>query len=163
MAEEPAESVRKKPDSSIVAAVGLQKNSLSDALFLPCNTGAVMAASLIILGRLQAVNRPAIASFFPTEKGAALVLDVGANSDCKALNLLPIRPDGLDIFSHIFGNEKPVVGLLSIGEEKSKGNELTVATHKLPLCRRSEFHRQYRGTRHIKRQGRCDSLRWLRG
>jgi glycerol-3-phosphate acyltransferase PlsX len=131
MAEEPAESVRKKPDSSISVALGLQKSGQVDAFISAGNTGAVMAASLIILGRLPAVNRPAIGAFFPTEKGAALVLDVGANSDCKAQNLYQFGLMGSIYYSHVFGNENPIVGLLSIGEEKSKGNELTIASHKL--------------------------------
>jgi glycerol-3-phosphate acyltransferase PlsX len=131
MAEEAAESVRKKPDSSIVNALTLQKNGEADAFISAGNTGAVMAASLIILGRLQAVNRPAIGAFFPTEKGAALVLDVGANSDCKAQNLYQFGLMGSLYYANIFGNENPRVGLLSIGEEKSKGNELTIASHKL--------------------------------
>ena len=131
MGEEPAESVRKKPDSSVAVALGLQKNQKADAFISAGNTGAVMAASLIILGRLPAVNRPAIGTFFPTERGAALVLDVGANSDCKALNLYQFALMGAIYFSKVFNNENPVVGLLSIGEEKSKGNELTIASHKL--------------------------------
>jgi glycerol-3-phosphate acyltransferase PlsX len=131
MGDEPAESVRKKPDSSIAVALGLQKKKESDAFISAGNTGAVMAASLIILGRLPAVNRPAIDTFFPTERGAALVLDVGANSDCKALNLYQFALMGSIYFSQVFGNENPKVGLLSIGEEKSKGNELTIASHKL--------------------------------
>jgi glycerol-3-phosphate acyltransferase PlsX len=131
MAEEPAESIRKKPDSSIAVALGLQKSRQCDAFISAGNTGAVMAASMIILGRLQAVSRPAIGAFFPTEKGAALVLDVGANSDCKAQNLYQFGLMGSIYYSHIFGNENPKVGLLSIGEEQSKGNELTIASHKL--------------------------------
>jgi glycerol-3-phosphate acyltransferase PlsX len=131
MAEEPAESVRKKQDSSISVGLGLQKQNLADAFISAGNTGAVMAASLIVLGRLPSVNRPAIGAFFPTEKGAALVLDVGANSDCKAQNLYQFGLMGSIYYSHIFGNDNPRVGLLSIGEEKSKGNELTIASHKL--------------------------------
>jgi glycerol-3-phosphate acyltransferase PlsX len=131
MAEEAAESVRKKPESSIVVALGLQKAGQADAFISAGNTGAVMAASLIILGRLQAVSRPAIGAFFPTERGAALVLDVGANSDCKAQNLYQFGLMGSIYFSHLLGVENPKVGLLSIGEEKSKGNELTIASHKL--------------------------------
>lgn len=131
MGDEPAESVRKKSDSSIVVGLQLQKTGQSDAFISAGNTGAVMAASLIILGRLPAVNRPAIGAFFPTEKGAALVLDVGANSDCKAVNLYQFALMGAIYYSHIFSNQNPRVGLLSIGEEKSKGNELTVASHKL--------------------------------
>jgi glycerol-3-phosphate acyltransferase PlsX len=131
MADEPAESVRKKPDSSIVVALGLQKSGRADAFISAGNTGACMAASLIILGRLPAVNRPAIGAFFPTERGAALVLDVGANSDCKALNLYQFALMGSIYFSQMFSNQNPKVALLSIGEEKSKGNEVTIASHKL--------------------------------
>ncbi len=131
MGDEPAESIRKKPDSSIAVSLTLQKNGQADAFVSAGNTGAVMAASLLILGRLKSVSRPAIGAFFPTEKGHALVLDVGANSDCKALNLYQFALMGAIYYSHIFSNENPKVGLLSIGEEKSKGNELTVASHKL--------------------------------
>jgi glycerol-3-phosphate acyltransferase PlsX len=131
MGDEPAESVRKKPDSSIAAALNLQKEGLSDAFISAGNTGACMAASHIILGRLPAVNRPAIGAFFPTERGAALVLDVGANSDCKAINLYQFGLMGAIYFSQMFSNQNPKVGLLSIGEEKSKGNEVTIASHKL--------------------------------
>jgi glycerol-3-phosphate acyltransferase PlsX len=131
MAEEPAESVRKKQDSSIVVGLTMQKERESDAFISAGNTGAVMAASLLVLGRLKGVNRPAIGTFFPSEKGRTLVLDVGANSECKALNLYQFALMGTIYYSKIFSNDNPKVGLLSIGEEKSKGNELTVASHKL--------------------------------
>ncbi len=131
MGDEAAESVRKKTDSSIVVALNLQKSGQCDAFISAGNTGACMAGSLIILGRLPAVNRPAIASFFPSERGATLVLDVGANSDCKALNLYQFGLMGAIYVSQIFSNQSPRVGLLSIGEEKSKGNEVTIASHKL--------------------------------
>jgi phosphate acyltransferase len=131
MGDEPAESVRKKPDSSIVLALNLQKEGQCDAFISAGNTGACMAASLIILGRLPAVNRPAIATFFPSERGRTLVLDVGANSDCKAINLYQFGLMGAIYFSQMFSNQNPRVGLLSIGEEKSKGNEVTIASHKL--------------------------------
>lgn len=131
MADEPAESVRKKPDSSIVVSLSLQRKDECDAFISAGNTGAVMAASLLVLGRLKGINRPAIGTFFPTEKGQALVLDVGANSDCKALNLYQFGLMGAIYYSQIFSNSNPLVGLLSIGEEKSKGNETTIASHKL--------------------------------
>lgn len=131
MADEPAESVRKKPNSSIVRALELQKNNECDAFVSAGNTGAVMAGSLLVLGRLQGVSRPAIGTFFPSEKGRTLVLDVGANSDCKALNLYQFALMGAIYYSKMFSDENPKVALLSIGEEKSKGNELTVASHKL--------------------------------
>lgn len=131
MAEEPAESVRRKPNSSIVMGLDLQKNREADAFISAGNTGAVMAASLITLGRLKGVNRPAIVSLFPTEKGTSIILDVGANSDCKAVNLYQFALMGVSYFSLMFNKENPSVGLLSIGEEKSKGNEVTIESHKL--------------------------------
>lgn len=131
MADEPAESVRKKPNSSIVAGLNLQKSDEADAFISAGNTGAVMAASLIKLGRLKGVNRPAIVSFFPSETGTTIVLDVGANSDCKAINLHQFALMGSIYCSQMFSKEDPSIGLLSIGEEKSKGNELTIESHKL--------------------------------
>jgi glycerol-3-phosphate acyltransferase PlsX len=131
MAEEAAESVRRKPNSSIVMGLDLQKNKEADAFISAGNTGAVMAASLITLGRLKGVNRPAIVSLFPTEKGRSIILDVGANSDCKAVNLYQFALMGVSYFSLMFNRENPSVGLLSIGEEKSKGNEVTIESHKL--------------------------------
>jgi glycerol-3-phosphate acyltransferase PlsX len=131
MAEEAAESIRRKPDSSIVAGINIQKNNEADAFISAGNTGAVMAASLIMLGRLKGVNRPAIVSLFPTEKGTSIILDVGANSDCKAVNLYQFALMGVSYFSLIFNKERPSVGLLSIGEEKSKGNEVTIESHEL--------------------------------
>jgi glycerol-3-phosphate acyltransferase PlsX len=131
MAEEAVESIRRKPDSSIVAGLDLQKNREAEAFISAGNTGAVMAASLITLGRLRGVHRPAIVSLFPTEKGTSILLDVGANSDCKAVNLYQFALMGVSYFSLIFNKENPSVGLLSIGEEKSKGNEVTIESHKL--------------------------------
>lgn len=131
MAEEAAESVRRKPNSSIVMGLDLQKNHEADAFISAGNTGAVMAASLITLGRLKGVSRPAIVSLFPTEKGTSIILDVGANSDCKAVNLYQFALMGVSYFSLMFNKENPSVGLLSIGEEKSKGNEVTIESHKL--------------------------------
>lgn len=131
MGDEPAESVRKKKNSSIVVGMELQKKGECDAFISAGNTGAVMAASLLILGRLKGVNRPAIGTLFPNEKGKSLVLDVGANSDCKAINLYQFAIMGSIYFSHMFSSKNPTVGLLSIGEEKSKGNELTIESHKM--------------------------------
>jgi len=139
MGDEPAESVRKKTKSSIVVGLDQQKQGLSDAFISAGNTGAVMAASLLTLGRLKGVNRPAIGTFFPSEKGRSLVLDVGANADCKALNLYQFALMGDIYYSRMFANENPTIGLLSIGEEKSKGNELTLASHKLILNAKINF------------------------
>lgn len=154
MAEEPAESVRKKPQSSIVVGLDLQRKGECDAFISAGNTGAVMAGSLLILGRLKGINRPAIGTFFPTEKGRALVLDVGANSDCKALNLYQFGLMGAIYYSQMFSNKNPLVGLLSIGEEKSKGNETTIASHKLLSAADLNFSGNIEGRDILK--GRAD-------
>ena len=131
MGEEPAEAVRRKKQSSINIGMNLQKEGKADAFISAGNTGAVMASSLLTLKRLEGVARPAIAQYFPTEEGVALVLDVGANSDCKAHHLFQFGIMGAIYTKHILKVRNPKVGLLSIGEERSKGNELTIASHKL--------------------------------
>jgi glycerol-3-phosphate acyltransferase PlsX len=131
MGEEPAEAVKRKKQSSINVGMNLQKEGKASAFISAGNTGAVMASSLLTLGRLEGVARPAIAQYFPTEEGVALVLDVGANSDCKAHHLFQFGIMGAIYSKHILKIRNPKVGLLSIGEERSKGNELTIASHKL--------------------------------
>lgn len=131
MNDNPIEAVRQKKNSSINVGLTLQKEGKADAFISAGNTGAVMTASLLTLGRLKGVNRPAIAALFPSEEGVALVLDVGANSDCKAQYLYQFGIMG-DIYSKsILKVRNPKVGLLSIGEEQTKGNELTIASHKM--------------------------------
>jgi len=131
MGEEPTNAVRHKKQSSINVGLNLQKNGQADAFISAGNTGAVMAASLLTLGRIEGVDRPAIAQYFPTQEGVALVLDVGANSDCKAHQLFQFGIMGAIYSKYILKIRNPKVGLLSIGEERSKGNELTIASHKL--------------------------------
>ena len=131
MSEDPLDAVRQKRNSSINIGLALQKDGLADAFISAGNTGAVMAASLFTLGRLEGVSRPAIAALFPTEDGVALVLDAGANSDCKAQHLSQFGIMGALYSKFILKVKNPKVGLLSIGEEQSKGNELTIASHKL--------------------------------
>jgi len=127
----PAEAVRRN-DTSIAVAINLHKEGRVDAVVSPGNTGAVMGTAMLRLGRLREVKRPAIASFFPTiNKSAAVVLDVGANSTCKPLNLYQFAVMGSIMAGHMFRLEKPRVGLLSIGSEKSKGTDLTLDTYTL--------------------------------
>ena len=129
--ESPSMAVRRRRDSSIGIGVRMQKEGKVDAFVSAGSTGAVMAFSLLTLGRLKGVNRPAIAAFFPTKVGFSLVLDVGANSNCKPLNLLQFAVMGSIYLSYSFQKESPRVALLSMGEEDSKGNDLTLATHEL--------------------------------
>ncbi len=124
-------SVRRKKNSSIsVLARMAQKREIS-AMFSAGNTGAVVAAAFLNLGRIERVDRPAIATFMPNQRGGCVVLDVGANSDCKPLNLLQFAAMGGTYAKHILRRENPRIGLLNIGEESSKGNELAQGAHKL--------------------------------
>lgn len=119
-------------DSSI--AVGLRdvKHGLANAFVSPGNTGAVMATALLTLGRIEGVSRPAIAAVFPTSVGRpCVVLDVGANADCKPQHLSQFAVMGSVYSSILFNYEAPRVGLLSIGEEESKGNELIFGARQL--------------------------------
>lgn len=131
MHESPTEAIKKKPESSLISGLKLCRNKKADAFISAGNTGAVMAASLFTLGRIANVTRPTIGSEFPTEKGTSIVFDVGANVDCKPIHLLEFAIMGTVYANHIHNIENPTVGLLSVGEEKSKGDLLTTETHEL--------------------------------
>jgi len=134
---EPASEGMRRKDSSIRVAMRLLKDGVGSAVVSVGNTGAVMAAGLADLGRLAGVSRPAIASRFPTVNGASLMLDVGANPVCKVQNFVEFAVMGSVFVEGVTGKERPRVALLSIGEEPSKGTDLTLAAHQtlsdLPL------------------------------
>lgn len=129
MDEHPATAVRKKRNSSIVVANRLVKNGEADAVISAGNTGAAMAASLLTLGRIPGVSRPAIAIPMPTVKGVTVLLDAGANADCDPEDLLQFGIMGSIYAEAVLGINGPKVGLLNIGEEEEKGNRLTLATY----------------------------------
>lgn len=131
MDEHPANAVKRKKDSSLVVANRLVKEGKADAVISMGNTGAAMTASLFTLGRLGGIKRPAIASVMPTKTGLSIILDAGANADCEPENLLEFAYMGSAYVEHIFRIPNPKVGLLSIGEEETKGNKLTVEAHQL--------------------------------
>ncbi len=131
MNEQPAVSVRRKKNSSIVMATRLVKEGEASALVSAGSTGAAMAAALLGLGRIQGIDRPAIAGILPSVKGFTVLLDIGANTDCKPHNLLQFGIMGYLYAKNILGVEEPRVGLLSNGEEKTKGNETTLAAFPL--------------------------------
>jgi len=121
-----AKAFRQKRDSSIRVAARLVREGKADGLISAGNTGAVMTTAKIVLGTLQGVDRPALAAVFPTSQGkAAVLLDVGANVDCKATHIEQFAVMGEIYYRTIFGVDQPRVGLLSIGEEDHKGNDLT--------------------------------------
>ena len=122
--DDPAKAVRSRKDASIVVAANLLKDGKADALVSAGATGGVLAAGLLVVGRIAGVQRPALTPIIPTDKGPALLLDVGANSDCKPGNLVQFGIMGSIYMSCILGKESPKVALLNIGEEEHKGNEL---------------------------------------
>jgi len=131
MGEAGLRSIRRKRNSSISVLARMARDKEIDAMFSAGNTGAVVAAAYLNLGRIERVDRPAIATFMPNHKGGCVVLDVGANSECKASNLLQFAVMGGTYARHILGRPNPRIGLLNIGEESSKGNELAQEAHKL--------------------------------
>jgi glycerol-3-phosphate acyltransferase PlsX len=129
MHDSASDAVRKKKDSSIRVAFELVKQGAADAVVSAGNSGATMAAGMFILKRIKGIERPAIAQIFPTFRGKTLVLDVGGNVDCKPIHLVQFAIMGEVYAQHVMGVAKPRIGLLSNGEEESKGNELTRETN----------------------------------
>src|SRR3954470_15006084 len=135
MNEKAAQAVRAKKDSSMRVGLRQVRDGRAAGFVTAGNTGAAMATAKMVLGALPGVDRPALAAVFPSSKGSATILvDVGANVDCKPQNLEQFAIMG-DMYSRsIFGISRPRVGLLSVGEEESKGNELTKEAY--PLMKR---------------------------
>lgn len=129
MDEHPANAIRRKPDSSIVVAATMVVNGDAQAIVSAGNTGAAMAVATLKFGRIPGIARPAIAAFIPTTKGKAVLLDGGANVDCNVDNLMQFAVMGREYAERVLKLNNPRIGLLSIGEEPSKGNELTKASH----------------------------------
>ena len=132
MEDKAAQALRAKRDSSMRVGLRLVQAGQAAGFVTAGNTGAAMATAKIILGTLPGVDRPALAAVFPTAAGtAAILVDVGANVDCKPQNLEQFAIMGEIYFRSIFGTRRPRVGLLSIGEEETKGNDLTREAYKL--------------------------------
>jgi len=130
MEDHPAQAFRRKKDSSVHVGMRLAKDEEADAFVSAGNTGAVMTTAKFILGTLPSVDRVALAAPFPNARGGvSVLLDVGANVDSKPEHLLQFGVMGEIYYRLTFGSRKPRVGLLSIGEEESKGNELTRAVY----------------------------------
>ncbi len=129
MDEHPANAIRRKSDSSIVVAANLVNSGEAQAMVSAGNTGAAMAVAALRLGRIPGIDRPAIGTVLPTTTGKAVMLDAGANVDCSVENMLQFAVMGKEFAERVLKLPNPRVGLLNIGEEPTKGNELTKATH----------------------------------
>lgn len=130
MKDNPVDAIRKKKDSSIMVAFGLVAAGEADAVVSAGNSGATLAAAVRKLGRIKGVSRPGIASFFPTQKKPVVIMDIGANVECRPQHLLQFGVMA-SAFSRLHGTQNPRVGLLTIGEESGKGNSLVKETYEL--------------------------------
>lgn len=138
MDDKPAVALRRKKDCSIARAVELVHDQKADAVISLGNTGGIFAAATFKLGRVEGVDRGGIATVIPTPDHEFVLLDAGANIECKPVNLLHYAVMGSIYSREILGYKKPRVGILSIGTEESKGNELTLEAFK--LCRQADIH-----------------------
>ncbi|MDH3781395.1 MAG: phosphate acyltransferase PlsX [Desulfobulbaceae bacterium] len=131
MDEPPFEAIRKKKDSSIVKAFACVKKGEADAVVSAGNSGATLASAIRSLGRLENISRPGIANAFPTLKKPLVMMDVGANVDCRPQHLFQFGVMGAAFSDNLFRIKRPSIGLLSIGEEGGKGNVLVKSAHEL--------------------------------
>ena len=154
MTDKPAAVIRGRPNSSMIVGLKLQPKGQSDAFVSAGNTGAQMAASMVVLKLHEGLSRPAIATMFPTARQSVVVLDSGANVDCAAEELVQFARLGAVYAECVLGRANPAVGLLSIGEEEEKGNAAVKEAHKLLLAAGLNFIGNVEG-RDLPR-GACD-------
>ncbi len=131
MEDEPASAAKAKKDSSMVVGMDLVKRGEAEAFYSAGNSGGVMAAALFRLGRIQGIKRPALSLIYPTAKGSCVMLDVGANTDCKPEWLLQFGIMGSVYAEKVLGIKEPRVGIVSNGEEEGKGSILVKEAYKL--------------------------------
>lgn len=139
MGESAMAGLRKKPNASISVAMDIQKNGEVDAVISAGHTGAAMAAALFRLGRIEGVRRPAIGSLIPHGQGVTFLIDVGANLDCKPMDLFQFGVMGEIYMRYVYHQERPRVALLNIGEEKGKGYEALQQAYQMLLDSRLNF------------------------
>ncbi|MBQ3553730.1 MAG: phosphate acyltransferase PlsX [Clostridia bacterium] len=129
--DSPVQATRTKKDSSLMVALSILKNKEADAMVSAGNTGAYFAGAFRVLGRIKGVKRPALATFIPTLTGGSILLDVGANTDCKPEHLLQFAEMGAVYAEDVLKIKNPRVGIVNIGAEEAKGDELSKAAHQL--------------------------------
>ena len=163
MDEPPAAALRGKKDSSMRVAIDLVKKGDAQACVSAGNTGALMAISRFVLKTLPGIDRPAIATVLPTLKGHTYVLDLGANVDCTAEHLLQFGIMGAELVASVENKPQPTVGLLNVGEEDIKGNEVVKRASELLRASGLNFYGNVEGDDIYKGNHRCRRLRWIRG
>lgn len=131
MGEVPTKAIREKKDSSLVVAMNLVKEEKADAVVSAGSTGAILVGGQLVVGRIKGIKRPALAPFLPSKKGFSLLIDCGANVDARPEHLLQFAQMGSVYFANVMGKENPSVGIVNIGTEEEKGNQLVKETYPL--------------------------------
>ncbi len=129
--EHPVMALKKKKDSSLYKALKLVKDKECDAVISAGSTGAFLAGCTLVVGRIKGIERPALAPIMPGKNGSFMIVDAGANVDCKPNYLVQFAKMGKIYYQGVLGAKNPSIGLVNIGAEEEKGNELTKAAHKL--------------------------------
>ena len=129
--DKPVKAIRSKKDSSMVVGLNLVKDKKADGIVSAGNTGALLAGGLFVLGRLKGIDRPALCSYLPTREGVSILIDAGANADCKPQNILEFGMMGSAYARGVLKLQNPKVGIVNIGAEEGKGNELTKKAYEL--------------------------------
>lgn len=129
--DKPVNAIKRKKDSSMVVGLSMLKNKEVDAFISAGNTGALLAGSLLKVGRIKKIDRPAIGAVYPTDKGMSLLVDAGANAECKPRNLLEFALMGSIYSQKVLGKKNPSVGLVNIGEEEGKGTPMIKDAYQL--------------------------------
>ena len=131
MEEQPTVAIKHKKDSSMVVGFSMLKQGEGDVFISAGNSGALLTGATLLVGRIKGIDRPALAGILPAYKSRLLLIDCGSNTNCKPINLLQFAQMSSIYLRNTFGNEKPRVGLLNIGTEETKGNELIKESYKL--------------------------------
>lgn len=131
MEDIPTQAIKHKKDSSMVVGFNLLKADEGDVFISAGNSGALLTGATLLVGRIKGIDRPALAGILPAYKSRLLLMDCGSNTNCKPINLLQFAQMASIYLRNTFGNEHPTVGLLNIGTEETKGNELTKESYKL--------------------------------
>lgn len=131
MGDVPTKAIREKKDSSLVVAMKLVKDGKADAIVSAGSTGAILVGGQLVVGRIKGIKRPALAPFLPSKKGFSLLIDCGANVDARPEHLLQFAQMGSVYFENVMGKKNPTVGIVNIGTEEEKGNQLVKETYPL--------------------------------
>lgn len=131
MEDKPTEAIKHKKDSSMVVGFNMLKQDEGDVFISAGNSGALLAGATLLVGRIKGIDRPALAGILPAYKSQLLLMDCGSNTNCKPINLLQFAQMSTIYLRNTFGIEKPAVGLLNIGTEETKGNELVKESYNL--------------------------------